>query len=134
MNDLAGQRRRARARALEILYEAAIKGRPVGDVLPELALSPDPYTVRLLDAVELNESRATALVAAHTQGWAIDRLALVDRLIMTMSIGELLMVDRPPIAVVLNEAVELARTFSTDDSPAFVNGVLSACVAELSLD
>ena len=134
MNDLATQRRRARARALEILYEAAIKGRPIGDVLPELALSPDPYTVRLLDAVELNESRATALVAAHTQGWAIDRLALVDRLIMTMSIGELLMVDRPPIAVVLNEAVELARTFSTDDSPAFVNGVLSACVAELSLD
>ncbi len=132
MSDLGSQRHRARERALEILYESSIKARPVDEVLPELTLTPDPYTVRLLEAVRSNESRANALIATNAQDWTIDRLALVDRLIMTLAIGELLMIDPPPTAVVLNEAVELARTFSTEGSPAFVNGVLAACVNDLS--
>lgn len=111
-----------------------MKARPIREIRLELALVPDPYVMQLLEAVELNESRANELIAANSRAWTIDRLALVDRLIMTLAIGELLMADRPPTAVVLNEAVELARTFSTDDSPAFVNGVLSACAASLFSD
>ena len=111
-----------------------MKARPIREIRLELALVPDPYVTQLLEAVELNESRANELITANSRAWTIDRLALVDRLIMTLAIGELLMADRPPTAVVLNEAVELARTFSTDDSPAFVNGVLSACAASLFSD
>ena len=71
------------------------------------------------------------MIGDHLVGWTIERLATVDRLVMVLAIAELLLGDAPPTAVVLNEAVELARTFSTEDSPSFVNGVLSACVDEL---
>ena len=109
-----------------------MKGRPTREILPELTLVPDPYTVRLVQSVEANEERALALISAHLVGWTVERLALVDRLVMVLAIAELLLADAPPTPVVLNEAVELARTFSTEDSPTFVNGVLAACVLELS--
>ncbi len=109
-----------------------MKGRPTREILPELTLAPDPYTVRLVQSVETNEERALALISTHLVGWTVERLALVDRLVMVLAIAELLLADAPPTPVVLNEAVELARTFSTEDSPTFVNGVLAACVLDLS--
>ena len=108
-----------------------MKGRSTSEILPRLTLTPDPYTVRLVESAELNEARALALIGNNLVDWTIERLALVDRLVMVLAIAELLLVDPPPTAVVLNEAVELARTFSTADSPSFVNGVLAACVDEL---
>jgi len=63
--------------------------------------------------------------------WSLDRIALIDRLIMIMAIGELLLDDAPPRAVVMDEAVEMAKVFSTDGSASFVNGVLAACVEHL---
>jgi len=108
-----------------------MKGRSPREILPRLTLTPDPYTVGLVESAELNEARALALIGNNLVDWTIDRLALVDRLVMVLAIAELLLVDPPPTAVVLNEAVELARTFSTEDSPSFVNGVLAACVDEL---
>ena len=131
MDDLGSQRHRARERALEILYEASMKGRSAREILPTLTLAPDPYTVRLVESAGTNEARALTLIGDHLVGWTIERLATVDRLVMVLAIAELLLGDAPPTAVVLNEAVELARTFSTEDSPSFVNGVLSACVDEL---
>ena len=62
----------------------------------------------------------------------LERIAMVDRIIMIMAIGELLLEDPPPRAVVMDEAVELAKVFSTDGSASFVNGVLSACVEHLT--
>jgi N utilization substance protein B len=73
------------------------------------------------------------LITRFAVDWPLDRIAIVDRLVMTLAIGELLMEDAPPKAVVLDEAVELAKVFSTDGSPAFVNGVLSACAANLNI-
>ncbi len=108
-----------------------MKGRSTGEILPKLTLVPDPYTVRLVQSAETNEARALALISAHLVDWTLERLALVDRLVMVLAIAELLLDDAPPTPVVLNEAVELARTFSTEDSPSFVNGVLAACVVEL---
>ena len=131
MDDLGSQRHRARERALEILYEAAMKGRSIVEILPRLTLAPDPYTVRLVESVEANEARALQLIGDNLVDWTIERLAMVDRLVMILAIAELLLADPPPTAVVLNEAVELARTFSTEDSPSFVNGVLAACVDDL---
>lgn len=131
MSELGAQRHRARERALEILYEATMKGRSVDVVLGQLTIAPDPYTVAVLQSTEQNLSRAEQLIREHSHDWTIERLALIDRLIMTMSIGELLLTDAPPTAVVLNEAVELAQVYSTEGSASFVNGVLAACTENL---
>ena len=132
VSELGAQRHHARERALEILYEASIKQRPVAVIVQELALAPDPYTAVLVASAHEHQLRAEALIQQHSLDWAIERLALVDRLIMTMAIGELLLEDPPPAAVVLDEAVELAKTYSTEGSASFVNGVLAACAADLA--
>jgi len=63
--------------------------------------------------------------------WTLERLAVIDRLVMTLALGELMLDDPPPTPVVLDEAVELAKVYSTESSASFVNGVLSACVQHL---
>lgn len=131
MGELGTQRHQARERALEILYEATIKDRPVAQIIQNLALAPDPYTVAVLLGAEEHRTRAEELIVRHLQDWTLERLALIDRLILTMAIGELLLDDPPPTAVVLDEAVELAKVYSTDGSASFVNGVLAACAADL---
>jgi N utilization substance protein B len=131
VSERGAERHRARERALEILYEANIKNRPVNSILAALTIVPDPYTVEVLLSTEQNVNRAEELISKHSHDWALDRLALIDRLIMTMAIGELLLPDAPPTAVVLDEAVELAQVYSTEGSGSFVNGVLAACSEDL---
>jgi transcription antitermination protein NusB len=125
------ERHRARERALEILYEASIKGRPVGEVLAGVTLAPDPYTTALVESVGAHRERADELIGACAIDWPLERMALVDRLIMTLAVGELLLPEPPPPAVILDEAVELAKVFSTEESPSFVNGVLAAVVRRI---
>jgi len=132
MTELGQQRHRARERALEILYEATIKERPVTDIVASLPLAPDPYTVAIVKSAELHQAQAEALIGEFSEQWSLERIAMVDRIIMIMAIGELLLEDPPPRAVVMDEAVELAKVFSTDGSASFVNGVLSACVEHLT--
>jgi N utilization substance protein B len=132
MSDLGAQRHRARERALEILYEADIKQRPVEQIIAALPLAPDPYTASLVTSAHEHQAEAESLISEFSNEWSLERIALVDRIIMTMAIGELLLDDAPPRAVVLDEAVELAKVYSTDGSPSFVNGVLSSCVERLA--
>jgi N utilization substance protein B len=129
---LGQQRHRARERALEILYEATIKVRPVLEIVSALPLAPDPYTISIVTSAERHQARAEALISEFSEQWSLERMAIVDRIIMIMAIGELLLDDPPPRAVVMDEAVELAKVFSTDGSASFVNGVLSACVDHLT--
>jgi transcription antitermination protein NusB len=126
-------RHRARERAFELLYEQSIKQRPLDVVLAALPVTPDAYTIEILRAVEEHRAWAEALLATHSPEWPLARMSMVDRLIMTMALCELRLDDAPPRAVVLNEAVELARAFSSDAAPGFVNGLLGACVAEHDL-
>jgi N utilization substance protein B len=133
VSELGVQRHLSRERALEILYEATIKGRDVLTVVNELPLRPDDYAVSLLASVGHHQDEANDLISRFAVDWPLDRIAIVDRLVMTLAIGELLMDDAPPKAVVLDEAVELAKVFSTDGSPSFVNGVLSACAESLNV-
>ena len=109
-----------------------MKSRPVAAVLADLALAPDNYAVALVEAAEAHESRAEALIREFSHDWPLERLAVIDRLIMVLAIGEMLSPDAPPTPVILNEAVELANEYSTDDSGAFVNGVLAACARSLA--
>jgi N utilization substance protein B len=133
VSELGRKRHQARERALEVLYEATIKERSVAVVLTELNTKPDDYTIQLLLSSEGHQEQANALISEFAIDWPLERIAVVDRLIMTMAVGEMLMENAPPIAVILDEAVELAKVFSTDGSSSFVNGVLSS-IAEKVLN
>lgn len=131
MSELGVARHHARERALEIMYEASIKDRPVLDVVKDLSIHPDDYVMALLTSSFDNVARADELIGEYSIDWPLERIALVDRLVMTLAIGEMMMSDPPPKAVILDEAVELAKVYSTDASPKFVNGVLSSIAEQI---
>jgi N utilization substance protein B len=108
-----------------------MKGEALGEVVAALPVRPDAYCRRLVEAVERHQRQADELVAAAAIGWEPERMALVDRLVLRLATAELLEEGGPPPAVVLDEAVELAKVYSTEASGAFVNGVLSAVVRAL---
>jgi N utilization substance protein B len=131
------QRHRARESALQILYQwdvgkidvdRAIEtffarqwpdAVPPSDELRRVAGSLARETVARIDAID-------ALVAETAERWRPERMAIIDRLILRMAIGELMRGPDTPHAVVINEALELARTFSTEDAVKFINGMLDA--------
>ena len=124
-------RHHARERALALLYEAELKGVPADEVVAALAVPPDAYAASLVAAVSDRRSEIDALVDGAAIGWDLDRMAVVDRNVLRLAVAELLTEPDVPTAVVLNEAVELASAFSTDDSGRFVNGVLAALAERL---
>jgi N utilization substance protein B len=124
-------RHQARERALTLVYEAELKGRPPADIVDELAVAPDAYTTALVREVEVRAAEIDGLVDGAAIGWDLDRMAVVDRNVLRLAVAELLAFPEVPTAVVLNEAVELASAYSTDDSGRFVNGVLATLAARL---
>ena len=128
MSELGAQRHRARERALELAYEATLKERSTQQVLSDLPLRPDSYSVELLEAFDEHREWAKALIERYAMGWNFERMAVIDRLVMLLALCESRLADAPPRAVILDEAVELAKTYSTDGSGGFVNGVLVACL------
>jgi elongation factor P len=127
---LMAARSKARKRAVDVLYEADVRGSDPLELLRErvaLASPPIPdHAVRLVEGVAEHADRIDELIDRHAHGWSIDRLPDVDRAILRMAVFELLWVDDVPDPVVIDEAVGLARSLSTDDSPPYVNGVLGA--------
>ncbi len=128
-------RSKARKRALDILYEAEIRNVPVLDLLDERSAadrSPDGtgpppvtgYAAELVRGVQAHRDRIDELLAEHAQGWTLDRMPAVDRNILRIGTYELLWAPGVPDGVANSEAELLARDLSTDDSPAFVNGLL----------
>ena len=128
--DGGSTRHQSRERALSLLYEAQMKGSTPDAVVDALAVAPDPYCGHLIDAVCEHAEEADRLVADASIGWPPERMAVVDRLVLRLATAELLDPDGPPVAVVLDEAVELAKVYSTDESGGFVNGILST-IAEV---
>ena len=126
-------RSKARKRAVDILYEADLRGADPLAVLRDRIADAHPpvpdHAVRLVEGVVEQQPRIDELIEQHTRGWSLERLPDVDRAILRMATFELLWADDVPDAVVIDEAVELAKTLSTDDSPAYVNGVLGGIVA-----
>ena len=118
-------RHQSRERALTLLYEAELKGERPEDVLAALPMAPDPYVTTLVSVVGARRAEIDALVGEAAIGWDLDRMAVVDRNVLRLATAELLDCADVPTAVILNEAVELASAFSTDDSGRFVNGVLA---------
>ncbi|HXQ58686.1 MAG TPA: transcription antitermination factor NusB [Acidimicrobiales bacterium] len=126
-----GPRHEAREHALALLYEAEMKQSPLPDVMAALAVTPDPYTVTLVAAVADDAARIDDLVSSAAVGWELDRMPVVDRTILRLATGELLADPGVPVAVVIDEAVELAKQYSTEQSGKFVNGVLSTIAAQV---
>jgi len=124
-------RHQARERALTLLYEAELKARPAAEVLSELAVPPDGYTAWLVHTVAERGAEIDSLVGEAAIGWDLERMAVVDRNVLRLAVAELLDSPEVPTPVVLNEAVELASAYSTDDSGRFVNGVLATLALRL---
>ncbi|HEY3844641.1 MAG TPA: transcription antitermination factor NusB [Acidimicrobiales bacterium] len=129
--DQGAPRHQQRERALSLLYEAELKGESPLTVLEGLPVAPDAYVCTLLEGAEATRVEADARITAASVGWPIDRMAVIDRLVLRLAVAELLQADGPPMAVIIDEAVELAKTYSTDDSGSFVNGILSTIAAEV---
>jgi N utilization substance protein B len=122
-------RSKARRRALDVLFEADQRSVPALDVLAARAAAAEPpvheHTARLVEGVVQNRERIDGLIETYSEEWPLDRMPAVDRALLRVSVYELLYVDDVPDHVVIDEAVELAKQLSTDDSPAFVNGLLA---------
>ncbi len=125
------ERSDARERALILLYEAETKGIAPSEVLAAQISVPDELTRALVEGVEQHMAELDAAISAHAKGWTLKRMPAIDRNVLRVGAFELLGRREVPVAVVLDEAVELAKRFSTDDSGRFVNGVLAALVPVL---
>ena len=126
-----GSRRGARERALGLLYEAEAKEQSPAGVVAALPLPPDPYAAELVEGVGAHLEAIDVLLRRFARDWKLERMPAVDRALLRVGVYELL--ERPdvPVAVVINEAVELAKRFSTDESGRFVNGMLSRVAQEV---
>lgn len=121
----------ARESALTLLYEAESKGVTPRDVVDAQVIPVDQVVQLLVLGVMEHQSEIDASITAHSTGWTIERMPALDRNILRVATFELMQRADVPTAVILDEAVELAKRFSTDDSGRFVNGVLSAIAAEV---
>jgi N utilization substance protein B len=124
-------RRKARKRALDVLYEADLRTAPVPEVLAahlERLQAPRPsyldYTVALVEGVTAHAERVDELISSYAEGWTLERMPVIDRNLARIAVYELIYRDDIDDPVAITEAVELARTLSTDDSPRYLNGVL----------
>ncbi len=122
-------RTKARKRALDILFESEARGDDPLVVLGQRRASDDAppvsdYAAMLVQGVVEHRERIDQLLSEHAEGWTVARMPAVDRTLLRIGLFELLWVDEIDDPVAITEAVELARTLSTDDSPRFLNGVL----------
>lgn len=117
--------RGARERALALLYEAEARGIGAVDLLDRQDLLPPPLAVELIEGVAGHGDAIDGLLEEVAVDWSVARMAPVDRAILRLAVYELAQRPQTPVAVVLNEAVELANLYSTASSGRFVNGVLA---------
>ncbi|MCX6459722.1 MAG: transcription antitermination factor NusB [Actinobacteria bacterium] len=118
-------RRKARKRALDLLYEADIRGVDPREIAVErFPESSEDYAAVLVEGVAAHRERIDELLDTHSLGWTVERMPAVDRTLLRMAVFEMLWNDDVPDSVAISEAVELATSLSTDDSPGFINGLL----------
>jgi len=129
--DRPDERSDARERALYLLYEAHSKGIAPADTIDLQVVEPDDLTQELVRGVDTHLAALDEQIAAKAKGWTLARMPVLDLSVMRLAAYELLERPHVPTAVVLNEAVELAKRYSTDDSGRFVNGVLAAIAADV---
>ena len=125
-------RSNARKRALDLLYASEMRNRSTDEALDQQsdAGPVNDYTVELVRGVTEHRARLDEVISSYAQGWTLGRMPAVDRNVLRMATYEVLYVDDVPNAVAVSEALNLVRDLSTDESPAFVNGVLGNIVRD----
>ncbi|MEO7058845.1 MAG: transcription antitermination factor NusB [Lapillicoccus sp.] len=124
-------RSKARKRALDLLFEADQRGLNAQNLLAERLSgttegpTPNAYTIEIVEGVIGRWQDINDLLATYSQGWTVERMPGVDRAILRIGAWEVVWNDAVPDAVAISEAVALARSLSTDESPSFVNGLLA---------
>jgi N utilization substance protein B len=125
-------RTKSRKRALDILFESEAQSLPTGGTLADRQAEGDypvnEYAVLLIEGVVAHRDRLDEIIAENANDWTLDRMPAVDRNLLRIGTFEILYVDDVPDAVAVSEAVGLASDLSTDESPSFVNGLLSRIV------
>jgi N utilization substance protein B len=133
-----GARRKARVRALQSLYEVDSAGHDVEEVVNRQAEDDDPlveedgteFVRELVGGVLKNKAEIDRVIETYAPAWPVAQMALIDRNILRLAIFEILFDNKVPVKVVINEAVELAKSFGGDNTPKFVNGVLGTVSAQ----
>jgi len=115
----------ARERALHLLYEAHAKSETGTSIVESQVLAVDDLVLEIVHGVDGVTAFADEIIAENAIGWTLARMPVIDLIVLRIAIFELKSRPDVPTAVILNEAVELAKTFSTDESGRFVNGILS---------
>ncbi|HAO99367.1 MAG TPA: transcription antitermination factor NusB [Fibrobacteres bacterium] len=123
---------------MQVLYASEVGGETLEQAAETLAREEPPvppdakaYGLQLARTVRMRAGEIDRLIGGVSDRWDVTRLAVIDRIILRMAVAELLAEPDVPVKVCLNEAVEIARKFSTEDSSRFVNGVLDAVAREL---
>ena len=137
MTSFGISKRSARVFAMELLYAMELTKQPVGKCVDgildsmraaskkELAAEMKRYGMSLVDLIQEHRAELDALLEEYSQGWSLDRLAILDRLLLYIALTELQYKPDVPVKVVINEAVEIANKFSTENSSRFLNGILN---------
>lgn len=123
-------RSKARRRALDVLYQAELRGetplQALARIIEEGQAPANPYTAVLVEGVAAAAGQIDDLLSRHSTGWTLERMPALDRNVLRLGVWELLHADDVPPPVAIAEAMALVQELSTDDSPTFVNGVLGA--------
>ncbi|WP_166972098.1 transcription antitermination factor NusB [Brevibacterium atlanticum] len=126
---MASARTRARRRALELLFEAGQRRLAIDELVTMRSNDPDypmkEYAVEIVTGITEKQEEIDEIISTYSEGWPLDRMPAVDRSLLEIGTWEILFNDEVPDKVAIDEAVSLARQFSTDDSPGFVSGLLS---------
>ncbi|MGA8987787.1 transcription antitermination factor NusB [Aeromicrobium sp.] len=127
-----GARSKSRKRALDILFESEAQSLPPGGSMADRIAEGDypvnEYAVALIEGVVRHRDRLDEIITENAKDWTLDRMPAVDRNLLRIGAYEILYVDDVPDAVAVSEAVGLAGELSTDESPSFINGLLSRIV------
>ncbi len=131
-----GIRRKSRELALQALYQGELAGQAV--LLDfekfcshfQVNKKAIPYAKKLLDGVQGKREEINLLISRYAENWRLERMSVIDRNILRLAVFELHYQDDVPTSVAINEAVEIAKRYSTDDSGPFINGILDALARE----
>jgi len=127
-----GTRRKSRELALQVLYQEELAGQTglldFAEFCTHFQVNKKtiPYAGKLLEGVRDNRDEINQLISRHAENWRLERMSVIDRNILRLAVYELHYQDEVPTSVVINEAVEIAKRYSTDDSGPFINGILDS--------
>jgi len=133
-----GIRRKARVVALQVLFEVDLSGHDAGEALAwrleEVSLPREgvDFADELVRGVLTNRDKIDSMIQNRAPAWPVSQIAVIDRNILRLAIFEILINNKVPVKAAINEAVELAKSFGSDNSPKFINGVLGTVSAQSS--